>query len=45
MKGMGMRIYLVAVVIALGAAVMIINACMLQTSSKRAVPLNIYQLK
>jgi hypothetical protein len=36
-----MKIYLVAVVLALASAAMIVSACMTHESSKRAVPISI----
>jgi hypothetical protein len=37
-----MKIYLAAVVIALGATIVLVNACLLHESSIRAVPANIF---
>jgi hypothetical protein len=44
-KGLAMKIYLTAVVIALGATTVIVNACLLNTSSARAVPINIVHFR
>lgn len=40
-----MRLYFSAVVLTVAATVVIINACLLATSSNRAVPVQIVQLK
>ncbi len=40
-----MRLYLCAFVLVVAATTIIINACMFHTSSKRATPVNLYQLK
>jgi hypothetical protein len=40
-----MKLYLVAVVIALGSTVTLINACMFHASANRILPINIAQFK
>ncbi len=40
-----MRLYLTAIVLAFGATVVILNACVLKTSPTRAAPVHIIQLK
>jgi hypothetical protein len=40
-----MKLYLIAAVMTLASTAIIINACMLHTSSNRVVPVNLYQLK
>ncbi|HEY8101615.1 MAG TPA: hypothetical protein VIF82_12750 [Burkholderiaceae bacterium] len=40
-----MKLYLVAVVIALGSTVTLVNACMFHASVKRILPISIGQFK
>lgn len=40
-----MKLYLAAVIIALGSTAMLVNACMFHASAKRVIPINIAQFK
>ncbi|MGZ3159692.1 MAG: hypothetical protein ACXU7D_08900 [Burkholderiaceae bacterium] len=40
-----MKLYLVAVVIALGSVTTLVNACMFHASAHRIIPINIAQFK
>jgi hypothetical protein len=44
-KGLTMKLYVVAVVIALGAVTMLVNACIFHASANRILPINIGQFK